>query len=226
MKEWSLYLYSGLFVESVARMLPKFLWPTLPLKAVNKNLFVFGGAFFVCLLLGFFLSLRLFKYVSSRPLLVELWEIYVPAGFGMSCELNNSMMLLPEGLARFHVARSTHASRVCRLCVPVVPRAKACKSTHGNLAAKHSVQVHSSVFFLGPGMQLHTLVWHSWCIYLWASALCYPYMPGITAGTCILLCWHFTRNTGTYSCLQVLLDGLVLEELDSLAWRCVPVILL
>lgn len=156
MKEWIFYLQSGLFVESVTRMLPKFLWPPLPLKAVNKNLLV-------CLFVCGFLSLRHFKYVSSRPLLVRPWEIDVPAVFGMPFELNNCMIFLPEWVPRFCVARSTHASRVCRSSVPLVPRAKLCKSTHGNLAARHSVQVHSSVVFLGLGMHPYMLVWHSQC---------------------------------------------------------------
>lgn len=170
MKEWILYLQTGLFVERVARMLPTFFWPTLPLKAVNKPLFV-------CLFGFLFLSLRHFKCVSSRPSPVGLWEIDVPAVFGMPCELSDCMILLPEWVARFRVARSTHASRVCRLSGPLVPRAKLCESPHGNLAAGHSIQVHSSVFFLGPGMQPCTLVWHSWYIYLCWSLSATPPCP-------------------------------------------------
>lgn len=192
MKEWILYLQTGLFVERVARMLPKFLWPTLPLKAVNKPLFVW--------LVGFFLlSLRHFKCVSSRPSPVGLWEIDVPAVFGMPCELSDCMILLPEWVARFRVARSTHASRVCRLSGPLVPRAKLWIHTWQPL----SLAQHSSAFicFLSRPWDAATHACLTPSVYLLVLiARCYPSVPGAAAGTCLFLCWHFTCNTGTYSC--------------------------
>lgn len=62
----------------------------------------------------------------SRLLLVGPWEIDVPAGFAVPCELNNSVILLPEQVARFCAAGSSHASRVCRPSLPLVPGAKRC----------------------------------------------------------------------------------------------------
>lgn len=129
----------------------------------------------------------------SRLLLEGPWEIDVPAHFGVPCELNNSVILLPERVARFRAAGSSHASCVCRLSVPLVPGAKRYKSTHGYLAVGHSAQVHSSVHFLGPRVQPHTLVWHS--VYL----LLLP-LRAWSSGTCLVLCWRLACDTGTCSC--------------------------
>lgn len=197
-------------------MLPKFLWLTLPLNKKLSGWVVGCSGFFI------YLSLRHFKYVSSRPLLSSTLMF-----LGMPSELNNSMILLPEWAARFRVARSTHASCLCRLSVPLVLMTKLCKTTHSNLAARHSIQVHSSVFFPGPGMQLHTLVGHSQCICLCWSALCYPDVPGAAADTSFAFLALYTQHRHLQLCCpQVLLNGLVLEELDSSAWCCVSVILL
>lgn len=132
MKDWILYLQSGLSVESVARRLPKFFVTNIIFESSKQKPFRLEFVGF------WFLSPRHFKYVSSRPLLVGTWETGVTAVFGMLHELNNCMILLPERVARFCVARRTHASRVCTLPVPLVPRAKPYKSTQRNLTARHS----------------------------------------------------------------------------------------
>ena len=177
-------------------MPPKFLWPTLPLKVINKNLFVWGFGGFI---LFFFLVPEMFQICILQAIASRTLRNWCSCSC-MPCELNKGMILLPESVAGFHVARSTHTSRVwCRLSVLLAPRAKLCKSTHGNLAARRIVQAHLSVFFLGPGMQLCTLVWFSQHFCLCWSALCYPCVPDATADTCLLLCWHFTCTTGTCS---------------------------
>lgn len=142
----------------------------------------------------------------SRLWLEGPWEIDVPAHCGVSCELNNCVILLPEWVARFCTAGSSHASRVCRLSVPLVPGAKRCKSTHGHLAVGHSAQVHSSVHFLGPRVQPHTLAWLS--VYLLLLPLCAcssgRHLPSAWLALCM---WHGHLQLG---CAHVLLDGLLL----------------
>lgn len=141
----------------------------------------------------------------SRLLLVGPWEIDVPAGFAVPCELNNSVILLPEQVARFCAAGSSHASRVCRPSLPLVPGAKRCKCTHGNLTVGHSAQVHSSAPFLGPRVQPHTL-WHSVLLLLlplcaWSTG---RHLPSALLALCV---WHGHLQL---CCAPVLPDGLLL----------------
>lgn len=141
----------------------------------------------------------------SRLLLVGPWEIDVPAGFAVPCELNNSVILLPEQVARFCAAGSSHASRVCRPSLPLVPGAKRCKCTHGNLTVGHSAQVHSSAPFLGPRVQPHTL-WHSVLLLLlplraWSAG---RHLPSALLALCV---WHGHLQL---CCAPVLPDGLLL----------------
>lgn len=79
----------------------------------------FKGVFF-CLL---FWSLAHFKYVSFRPSLAGLRELDVCAFFDMPCELNNCLILLPEGIAQFRVSRSYPRQPDVQVSVPSVPRA-------------------------------------------------------------------------------------------------------